>query len=108
MSEEKEKPTENKANDAPKQRSAVLDEPPMPAGDEAQVHAIERARSLFRLGDYAGVKETIAPLLVSKNPAMVDAATELQKRISVDPIQIGFLMVCFCVIVTIALVYFGH
>lgn len=108
MSTDNEKPTEPTAKEAPKQRSAVQDEPPMPAGDEAQVHAVQRARELFRIGDYAGVKETIAPLLASKNPAMVDAANELQKRITVDPVQIGFLMVCFGVIVTIALVYFGH
>ena len=108
MSTDNEKPTEATAKDAPKQRNAVLDDPPMPTGDEAQVHAIQHARELFRIGDYAGVKETISPLLASKNPLMVDAANELQRRITVDPVQIGFLMACFGVIVTIALVYFGH
>jgi len=103
-----EKTTDTTAKEEPKKRNAVLDEPPMPSGDEYQVHAIQHARDLFRIGDYAGVKATIEPLLASKNPAMVDAANELQKRISVDPVQIGFLVVCFGVIVTICLVYFGH
>lgn len=95
-------------SEATKPRSAVLEEAPLPQGDEAQVLAVQRARELFRIGDYAGVREAIAPLLTSSNPAMVDAASELQKRIAVDPVQIGFLMVCFAVIVTIGLVYFGH
>ena len=108
MSSDNEKPTEATAKEEPKKRNSVLDEPPMPTGDEAQVHAIENARALFRIGDYAGVKETIAPLFASTNAAVVLAANELQKRIIVDPVQIGFLMACFGVIVTIALVYFGH
>ena len=105
------KATDSKATDAKdgaKPRSAVLDDPPLPVGDEEQVLAVQRARALFHIGDYAGVRDTIAPLLASNNPAMVDAATELQKRITVDPIQIAFLMACFATIVTISLYYLGH
>ena len=108
MSDE-EKATEPKATEpSTKPRSAVRDEPPLPQGDEEQVLAVQRARELFRIGDYAGVRQTVAPLLASNNPAMVDAARELEKRIAVDPVQIGFLMACFVAIVTIALVYFGN
>jgi hypothetical protein len=89
--------------DGPK--SAILPEPPLPAEGTPEGDALRRARVLFHLGDYAEVRRLLTPLQASKNTAVADAASELLRRIAVDPVQIGFLVGCLLAILTIAFVY---
>lgn len=86
-------------------KSAILPEPPLPAEGTPEGDTLRRARALFHLGDYAEVRRLLTPLVTSKNSAVADAASELLRRIAVDPVQIGFLIGCLLAILTIAVVY---
>lgn len=90
----------------PKTSFIPYDSSPAPGTPEGV--AIERARGLFALGDYADVRAIVEPLRASKDPDVARAANELVRQMAVDPVQIGFLVGCLLAIATIAVHYLGH
>jgi hypothetical protein len=86
-------------------RSAVLREPPLPAAGTPDGEALRRGLALYQLGNYREMRAVLEPLVGSKDPAVADAASALLRRIAVDPVQIGVLVVCLLAITAIAYHY---
>jgi len=66
---------------------------------------LREANAAFEAGNYARVRELTRTLSTAGDPKVVDAASQIARRIAVDPLQIGFLTACLVAISIIFYVY---
>ena len=89
-----------------KRKGGYRDEPVVLAGEGTPEGALLRdANVAFEAGNYARVRELTDTLAKASDAKIVDAAAELRRRGSVDPVQIGFLVACLLALLTITYVY---
>jgi hypothetical protein len=67
--------------------------------------ALRSAHDAFSVGDYVRVRELTEPLFEAEDRDVANAAEELHRRTQIDPMQIGVILACVVVFVTIAYVY---
>lgn len=79
-------------------------EPPPGAGTP-EGEKLAEANVAFDAGNYARVRALTDELARASDPKVVDAAAELRRRVSVDPVQLGFLMACLIALLAITYVY---
>lgn len=66
---------------------------------------LNEAIAAFASGNYAKVRSLTAELQRSRDPQVVESALELRRRVSVDRVQVAFLVLCLGVIGAIAYIY---
>lgn len=89
-----------------KRKGADHDAPVVLPGEGTPEGAILRdANVAFEAGNYARVRELTGALTKASDAKIVDAAADLRRRVSVDPVQIGFLVACLLALLTITYVY---
>lgn len=99
---------------AKKKRGASGSEPPgaaseppkpLPGAGTPEGDKLRDANAAFEAGNYALVRTLVTELERAADPAVVDAARELRRRTSVDPVQLAFLGACFVALLIITYVY---
>lgn len=91
----------------PKKKKAPMGGIPadLPGAGTAEGERLRAAYVSFEIGDYASVREAASALKGSSDARVADAAAELARRVSVDAVQIGFLVACFVALAVIASIY---
>ncbi len=79
--------------------------PPIPGEGTPEGAQLVEANAAFAAGNYARVRELATTLTRAADPAVVDAATALLRKIAPDPVQIGFLIACAVALGVITWIY---
>ncbi|MDQ3032669.1 MAG: hypothetical protein M3Y87_09650 [Myxococcota bacterium] len=77
----------------------------LPGEGTPEGELLRDANAAFEAGNYARVRALTATLAKASDPLIVDAAADLRRRVSVDPVQIWFLLACLLALITITYVY---
>jgi len=77
----------------------------LPGAGTPEGESLRDAAAAFEAGDYARVRRLSGSLASAGDPKVRDAAAELLRRVAVDPVQIGFLVLCLLALGAIAWVY---
>jgi len=64
------------------------------APEERTLPALADAQRAFDVGDFRRVRTLLEPLLADSDEEVRAAAQVLRRRVSVDPFQVGLLLVC--------------
>ncbi len=87
-------------------RRAQLEGPlELPNIDTPEGELLREAHAAFEAGNYARVRESTDRLSAATDAQIVDAAADLRRRVSVDPVQIVFLTACLCALLAITYIY---
>lgn len=78
---------------------------PLPGQGTPEGAILRDANAAFEAGNYALVRDLTTKLSTAQDPKVVDAARDLARRVSVDPVQIAFLTACLVAIIVIFYVY---
>jgi hypothetical protein len=78
---------------------------PLPGEGTPEGDKLRDANAAFEAGNYALVRSLSRELASAQDPRVADAAADLVRRVSVDPVQIGFLLACLAALLTIAAIY---
>lgn len=81
---------------------AATDETDAEAPEERTLPALAEAQRAFDVGDFRRVRTLLEPLLADSDEAVRAAAQVLRHRVSVDPFQVGLLLVCLAIFVYIS------
>jgi hypothetical protein len=77
----------------------------LPNVDTPEGELFREANAAFEAGNYARVRELTGKLSAVADAQIVDAAADLRRRVSVDPVQIVFLTACLCALLAITYIY---
>lgn len=78
---------------------------PLPGASTPEGEKLREANVAFESGNYARVRELGRELERAQDPAVVDAARSLVRRVSVDPVQVAFLGACAIALMVITWIY---
>lgn len=78
---------------------------PLPGAGTPEGEKLREANVAFESGNYARVRELGQELERAQDPAVVDAARSLVRRVSVDPVQLAFLGACAIALMVITWIY---
>jgi hypothetical protein len=99
-----EKKKKKKGADDPAKAEAAAPEP-LPGEGTPEGELLREANAAFEAGNFAMVREIVAKLASAPDPKVADAASDLRRRIAVDPLQIGLLAACAVAFLVIVWIY---
>lgn len=80
----------------------------LPGAGTPEGEKLREANAAFEAGNYALVRTLTEPLAKSSDPKVASAANDLVRRVSVDPVQLAFLIACAFALAAITWTYVGR